>query len=76
MPCIQQALSKCSVGGWTGWSTLAILVCRVTLRAYQMTPGGSPCGEDKTLVRFGIGGTFQRKRKEVAVLAVEKAVMG
>lgn len=45
MPCIQQALSKCSVGGWTGWSTLAILVCRVTLRAYQMTPGGSPCGE-------------------------------
>ena len=33
-------------------------------------------GKDKTLVRFGIGGTCQRKRKEVAVLAVENTVMG
>ena len=38
--------------------------------------GAALVGKDKTLVRFGIGGTFQRKRKEVAVLAVEKAVMG
>ena len=77
MPCIQQALSRRIVGGWTGWSTLALPVCRVTLRAYQARPGGSPCGESRDGPSCVLGvGTCQGKRKGVAVSADENPVMG
>lgn len=75
MPCIQQALSKCSVGGWTGWSTLAILVCGVTLRAYQVTPGRQPLwGKTRPWYALGLG-ELSRGKEKVAVLAVENTVM-
>lgn len=42
-------------GDWTGWSTMALLVYRVTLRAYETKPGHSPCLEGQDPRGFDLG---------------------